>query len=177
MDASSASIDSRKTPTKVASSHNNNNNGHKSSPSQADEATRRPSPARPTPLSVQNLINSSNKNDKNINNNSTVNNFNHSNNYVKRESNKSTDIDDDAAASPNRKVNSMRTKDTATSTAKNGMDFNHKRSFPMDMSNEIKSNNQSDADIKVRHFFRVSYYYYGFVTTTTMKIEIFGVFV
>ncbi|XP_070493651.1 transcription factor hamlet-like isoform X3 [Chironomus tepperi] len=136
------------TPTKVTQSQNSSNNGQKMTPSQADEATTnmKPSPARPTPLSVHNLIN---KHDKNINNNSTANNFNHSNNYVKRESNKSTD-EDNEATSPSRKNNFARSKDERIgTTTKNGMDnFNRKRSFSMVMSNEIKSNNQSDADIK-----------------------------
>lgn len=146
----------RKTPTKMSSTQSQNcSNGQKSSPSQADEASTnmRPSPARPAPLSVQNLIN---KHDKNVtNNNSTVNNFNHSNNYVKRESNKSTGDDDEAASLSSRKINSFRIKDERNGTAvKNGMDhFNRKRSFSMDMSNEIKSNNQSDADIKVNYLF------------------------
>lgn len=139
----------RKTPTKLSMTQSHNN-GRKLSPSQADEASSnmKPSPARPTPLSIQNLIN---KHDKNINNNNTINNLNHSNNYVKREFNKS---EDDEAASPNRRSNSARIKDERNGTiAKNGMDhFNRKRSFSMDTSNEIKSNNQSDADIKVKFF-------------------------
>lgn len=125
----------RKTPTKLTMNHN----GRKLSPSAADEASSnmKPSPARPTPLSIQNLIN---KHDKNINNNSTSDNLNHSSNFAKREFNKS---EDDEAASPNHR------RSNGTS-AKNGLDhFNRKRSFPMDTSNEIKSNNQSDADIKV----------------------------
>jgi hypothetical protein len=144
----------RKTPTKLSmtQSHHHNNNGHKLSPSQADEASTnmKPSPARPAPLSIHNLIN---KHDKNINNNSTINNLNHSNNYVKREFSKSEA--DDEAASPNRRNHSARIKDERNgSAAKNGIDhFNRKRSFSMDTSNEIKSNNQSDADIKVRFFF------------------------
>jgi hypothetical protein len=141
----------RKTPTKLSMSQSHNN-GHKLSPSQADEASTnlKPSPARPAPLSIQNLIN---KHDKNINNNSTVNNYNlnHSSNYVKREFNKSEDDE----ASPNRRNSSIRIKDERNgTTAKNGMDhFNRKRSFSMDTSNEIKSNNQSDADIKVKSLF------------------------
>lgn len=139
----------RKTPTKLSMTQSHNN-GRKLSPSTADEASSnmKPSPARPTPLSIQNLIN---KHDKNINNNSTINNLNHSNNYVKREYNKS---EDDEAASPSRRSNSVRIKDERNGTiAKNGMDhFNRKRSFSMDTSNEIKSNNQSDADIKVVFF-------------------------
>jgi hypothetical protein len=122
-------------------------NEHKMSQSKVDE----PSKERPVSLlSVQNLIN---KHDKSINNNSTVNNLNHSNNYVKRESNKSTSEDDEASAK--HKNNSIRIKDDRNgTTAKNGMDhFNRKRSFSMDMSNEIKSNNQSDADIKVKFLF------------------------
>jgi hypothetical protein len=138
----------RKTPTKLSMTQSHNN-GHKLSPSQADEASTnmKPSPARPAPLSIQNLIN---KHDKNINNNSTINNLNHSVNYVKREFNKS---EDDEAPSPNRRNSSIRIKDerNGTTAAKNGMDhFNRKRSFSMDTSNEIKSNNQSDADIKVK---------------------------
>lgn len=130
----------RKTPTKLGMSHN----GRKLSPSTADEANMKPSPARPTPLSIQNLIN---KHDKNINNNSTISNLNHSAGFVKREFNKS---EDDEAASPSRRKH--RDERNGTS-AKNGMDhFNRKRSFPMDTSNEIKSNNQSDADIKVKFF-------------------------
>lgn len=141
----------RKTPTKLSMSQTHNN-GHKLSPSQADEASTnmKPSPARPAPLSIQNLIN---KHDKNINNNSTINNLNHSNNYVKREFNKS-EADDDAAP-PNRRNHSVRIKEERNgNAAKNGMDhFNRKRSFSMDTSNEIKSNNQSDADIKVKSRF------------------------
>jgi hypothetical protein len=148
----------RKTPTKLGMTQSHSN-GRKLSPSQADEASSnaKPSPARPQPLSIQNLIN---KHDKNMNNNSTVNNLNHSNNYVKREFIKS---EDDEAASPNRRNHSARMKDerNGTKAAKNGMDhFSRKRSFSMDTSNEIKSNNQSDADIKVRFFFfssRVSF--------------------
>lgn len=143
----------RKTPTKLSMTQSHNN-GHKLSPSQADEASTnmKPSPARPAPLSIQNLIN---KHDKNINNNSTINNLNHSNNYVKREFNKSEA--DDEAASPNRRNHSARIKEERNgTTAKNGMDhFNRKRSFSMDTSNEIKSNNQSDADIKVKSLFCV----------------------
>jgi hypothetical protein len=79
---------------------------------------------------------------------------------MKREFIKSSD-DDDEAASPKRKINSTRTKDerngTSGTSTKNGMDhFSRKRSFSMDMSNEIKSNNQSDADIKVRSCFSLS---------------------
>lgn len=135
----------RKTPTKLSMTQSHN----KLSPSQADEASNKPSPARPAPLSIQNLINK--HHDKNINNNSTVNNLNHSSNYVKREFNKSED-DEATAASPNRRNSSIRIKDERNgTTAKNGMDhFNRKRSFSMDTSNEIKSNNQSDADIKVK---------------------------
>jgi uncharacterized protein with FMN-binding domain len=141
---------SRKTPTKMNGSHS------KLSPSQADEASTnlRPSPARPSaPLSVQNLIN---RHDKNINNNSTVNNFNHSN--IKRES-VDDDQDNEATASPSRKNSqnsiSLRIKDdrigTIDAATKNGMDrFNRKRTT-MDMSNEIKSNNPSDVDIKVKY--------------------------
>lgn len=142
---------SRKTPTKMNGSHS------KLSPSQADEASTnlRPSPARPSaPLSVQNLIN---RHDKNINNNSTVNNFNQSN--IKRES-VDDDQDNEATASPRSRKNSqnsisLRLKDerngTIEAAAKNGMDhFNRKRTT-MDMSNEIKSNNQSDVDIKVKY--------------------------
>lgn len=130
------------------------NGSSKLSPSQADEASTnlRPSPARPSaPLSVQNLIN---RHDKNINNNSTVNNFNHSN--IKRES--VNDEDNEATASPRSRKNSqnsisLRLKDERTidTAAKNGMDhFNRKRTT-MDMSNEIKSNNRSDVDIKVKY--------------------------
>lgn len=142
----SIDIVDRKTPTKLGMSHN----GRKLSPSTADEANMKPSPARPTPLSIQNLIN---KHDKNINNNSTISNLNHSAGFVKREFNKS---EDDEAETPSRRKH--RDERNGTS-AKNGMDhFNRKRSFPMDTSNEIKSNNQSDADIKVNvwYFFRVS---------------------
>lgn len=143
----SLDIVDRKTPTKLSMTQSHNN-GHKLSPSQADEASTnlKPSPARPAPLSIQSLIN---KHDKNMNN--TVNNLNHSLNYVKREYNKS---EDDEAASPNRRNSSIRIKDERNgTTAKNGMDhFNRKRSFSMDTSNEIKSNNQSDADIKVKSF-------------------------
>lgn len=138
---------SRKTPTKMNGSHS------KLSPSQADEASTnlRPSPARPSaPLSVQNLIN---RHDKNINNNSTVNNFNHSN--IKRES--VDDDDHDNETLPRSRKNSqnsisLRLKDDRSfGAAKNGMDhFNRKRAT-MDMSNEIKSNNQSDVDIKVKY--------------------------
>jgi [histone H3]-lysine9 N-methyltransferase (ecotropic virus integration site 1 protein) len=152
-DMPSMDVADRKTPTKLGMSQSHSN-GRKLSPSQADEASSnaKPSPARPQPLSIQNLIN---KHDKNINNNSTVNNLNHANNYVKREFIKS---EDDEAASPNRRNHSARIKDerNGTRAAKNGMDhFSRKRSFSMDTSNEIKSNNQSDADIKVR-FFRLS---------------------
>lgn len=142
---------SRKTPTKMNGSHS------KLSPSQADEASTnlRPSPARPSaPLSVQNLIN---RHDKNINNNSTVNNFNHSN--IKRES-VDDDQDNEAMELPRSRKNSqnsisLRLKDdrngTIDTAAKNGMDhFNRKRTT-MDMSNEIKSNNQNDVDIKVKY--------------------------
>lgn len=81
---------------------------------------------------------------------------------MKREFIKSSD-DDDEAASPKRKINSIRTKDdrngTSGTSTKNGFDhFSRKRSFSMDMSNEIKSNNQSDADIKVRSCFSLSLY-------------------
>lgn len=140
------------TPTKMNASHNSSSSSHKLSPSQADEANMRPSPARPAPLSVHNLIN---KHDKSMNNNSSsVNNFNHAtSNYIKRESSKSTTTDTDneseATSSPIRKNHSIRNGSTAT--AKNGMDnYNRKRSYPLDMSNEIKSNNQCDADIKVK---------------------------
>lgn len=138
----------RKTPTKPSMTQSHSN-GRKLSPPTADEANMKPSPARPTPLSIQNLIN---KHDKNINNNSTVNNLNHSAGYVKREFNKS---EDDEAASPSRRSTPARTKDERNgSIAKNGLDhFNRKRSFSMDTSNEIKSNNQSDADIKVKSRF------------------------
>lgn len=147
-DMPSMDVVDRKTPTKLGMSQSHNN-GHKLSPSQADEASTnmKPSPARPAPLSIQNLIN---KHDKNINNNSTANNLNHSNSYAKREYLKAEA--DDGAASPNRRNHSSRMKDERNGTsAKNGMDhFSRKRSFPMDTSNEIKSNNQSDADIKVK---------------------------
>jgi hypothetical protein len=134
------------TPTKLG----------KMSPSQADEASTnlRPSPARPAPLSVQNLINKHDKSSSN-NNSSSVNNFNY-NSSRKREHNKSTTTDTDeseSTSSPARKSHSNRIKDERNGTAstKNGMDnFNRKCSFPLDMSNEIKSNNQSDADIKVK---------------------------
>lgn len=158
-------VSSRKTPTKINGTHSS-----KLSPSQADEASTnlRPSPARPSvaqSLSVQNLINRhSHHHDKNINNNSTVNNLNHSN--IKRESTTDDDHDNEtssAAASPtssrSRKNSqnsiSMRIKEerngNSAAAAKNGLDhFNRKRTT-MDMSNEIKSNNQSDVDIKVMY--------------------------
>lgn len=141
---------SRKTPTKI----NGSSHSSKLSPSQADEASTnlRPSPARPSvaPLSVQNLIN---RHDKNINNNSTVNNLN-----IKRESTTDEDHDNEASASSrsrknSQNSNSMRIKDerNGTTAAKNGLDhFNRKRTT-MDMSNEIKSNNRSDVDIKVKY--------------------------
>lgn len=163
----------RKTPTKLSMTQSHNN-GHKLSPSQADEASTnmKPSPARPAPLSIQNLIN---KHDKNINNNSTVNNLNHSSSYVKREFLKAEA--DDGAASPNRRHHSARMKEERNGTsAKNGMDhFNRKRSFSMDTSNEIKSNNQSDADIKVKSLFQFCFFFvFNFVALRNVCFFLFS---
>jgi hypothetical protein len=143
-DIPSLDVVDRKTPTKsnMTTSHNN---GHKISPSQIED-TLKHSPARAAPLSIQNLVS---KHDKNLNNNSTVNNFNHSSNFMKGDFTKS---EDDKTGSPKRRNNSICIKDERNgTTVKNKMDHsNRKRSFSLDVSNEIKSNNQSDAEIKVR---------------------------
>jgi hypothetical protein len=156
---SMADVMDRKTPTKLSLSPNN---GNKPSPPQQhtnDDAPTnhmKSSPARPpVSLSIQNLINK--HHDKTINNNSkNINNLNH-----QQQQHFNSNKSDDEASSPtmNRRNtistnHQQRIKDdgsTAVST-KNGHDnFNRKRSFPLDMSNEIKSNNQSDADIKVKY--------------------------
>jgi hypothetical protein len=160
-----ADVMDRKTPTKLSLSPNNGNS--KPSPPQhhVDDTTNhtKASPARPpVSLSIQNLINK--HHDKTINNNSNnINNLNHLQQHFNN-NNKS----DDEASSPtmnrrnNISTNQQRIKDeqrsissngSTTASTKNGHDnFDRKRSFPLDMSNEIKSNNQSDADIKVKYF-------------------------
>lgn len=163
-----ADVMDRKTPTKLSLSPNNGNNGKPSPPQHVDETSnhRKSSPARPPmSLSIQNLINK--HHDKTINNNSNnINNLNH-------QHFNSRDKSDDEASSPtmNRRNNISSTNQhqqhrikeeqrsisssngSTTASTKNGHDnFDRKRSFPLDMSNEIKSNNQSDADIKVKYF-------------------------
>lgn len=159
---SMADVMDRKTPTKSP----NNGHGRPSPPQHAADEANKSSPSRaPSSLSIHNLIG---KHDKTINNNSSImNNLNHQRHRFK--SSKSDDDDDSAASpSPTRRqhhqhhhnmISSNRIKEeqrsisngSSAAIAKNGVDrSDRKRSFPMDMSNEIKSNNQSDADIKVK---------------------------
>ena len=114
--------------------------------------TLRPTHQRPAPLSIQNLINKHDKNIKITNNNNTnINNYNHSNNYLKSTRSNDFNNSEDESSTNRIKQSPRKIKEERNGNIKNDLEqYNRKRSFSLDTSSElIKSNNQSDADIKV----------------------------
>lgn len=141
----------RKTPPRLnlSQSHLQHNN-MKVSPPTAEEATNslRPSPARPLPLSIQNLTSIKiEKNSSSINNNNnSTNNLNHSTNYLN--SSRGSDIHTSEDESISR-IKDLSNKMMMKEERKNNEEFYaKKRSYSLDTSNETKSS-QNSPNIKV----------------------------